>query len=264
MADSGAQSSWLKLNHGREQFDQLESEISAWMGAHQGELPWRARPEYDPDLQCMRFFVDNLEPMPSRWGLSLADALHNVRCVLDHVDWHLVGNGSSPPTNSRDERSIGFPVYDNASRFTNAVRSRIPGVSTTQQAIIEQHQPYHLGIGAAGHPLALLQELNNTDKHRELRTLAAAQSPPFRFDVISPMGSKVERLELAPAFNDDPIFKLGKELVRVYGQFADGEMLVAFVGETGIALDNGLDPKTTFEAIHVEVTDIVQALEATM
>jgi hypothetical protein len=32
--------------------------------------------------------------MPPRWGLLLGDALHNVRCALDHMAWHLVVIGA--------------------------------------------------------------------------------------------------------------------------------------------------------------------------
>jgi hypothetical protein len=254
---------WLKLDHGKEQFGQLDVEVKLWITEHQGRLPWTAQPTYDTQLQCIRFFVDTVEPMPARWGLLLGDALHNVRCALDHMAWHLVAIGGSPPTKIEDQRRVGFPIYDTASGFAKSVRPRIPGVSPAQQAIIERHQPHHRGKGVGTHPLALLQDLNNTDKHRELRTLVAAQGENFRFDLIAPIGSQPDRVEIAPPFKDGGIFELGTEITRAYGRFVDGEMTVAFVGDIGIALDNGLDPKSTFDAIHVEATTVLQELEAT-
>lgn len=253
---------WLKLDHGREQFGQLEREVKLWISEHQGGLPWRARPEYDSNLQCIRFFVDKVEPLPPRWGLLLGDALHNVRCALDHMAWHLVVIGGSPPRKIEDQRRVGFPIYDTASGFAKGIRTRIPGVSPAQQAIIERHQPHHRGKGAGKHPLALLQDLNNTDKHRELRTLVAAKGGNFRFDLTAPMGSQLDRAEIVPAFKDEALFKLGTEITRAYGRFVDGEITVAFIGNIGIALDNGLDPKATFDAIHVEAMAVLQELEA--
>jgi hypothetical protein len=255
---------WLKLDHGKEQFDQLNLEVNLWMTEHQGELPWRARQEYDSNLGCLRFFVAEVEPMPPRWGLLLADALHNVRCALDHIAWHLVAIGSSPPTRAADQRRVGFPIYDNPSGFANGVRTRIPGVSPAQEAIVERHQPYQQGKGAGTHSLALLQELNNTDKQRELRTLVAARGGNFRIDLTPPIGSQLDRWEIVPPFRDERLISLGAEIARAYGRFADGEMNTRYIAETGIALDNGLDPKPTFASIHVEARAVLQELEATL
>jgi hypothetical protein len=253
---------WLKLDHGKEQFDQLQLEVNLWMAEHQGQLPWRPRYEYDPDLQCIRVFVDSISPLPPRWGLLLGDALHNVRCALDHMAWYLVASGRSPPRKIEDQRRVGFPIYDTISGFSSGVRARIPGVAPAQQAVIERHQPYHLGKTAGTHSLAVLQDLNNTDKHRELRTLALAKGGKFRFDLIAPMGSQLDRAEIVPAFTDDVLIKVGTEVTRAYGRFAEGEATVTFTTVTGIALDNGLDPKSTFDAIYAEVTVVLRELEA--
>jgi hypothetical protein len=255
---------WLKLDHGKEQFDQLNLEVNLWITEHQGESPWRARPEYDSNLGCLRFFVAEVEPMPPRWGLLLADALHNVRCALDHIAWHVVAIGSSPPARAADQRRVGFPIYDTADGFANSDGTRIPGVSGQQRAIIELHQPHHRGSNAGMHPLALLQDLNNTDKHRELRTLVAARGGNLRIDLTPPMGSQVDHWEFVPPFEDERLIELGMEIARAYGRFEDGEMNIRLIAETGIALDNGLDPKPTFESIHAEASDVLQELEATL
>lgn len=77
------------------------------------------------------------------------------------------------------------------------------------------------------------------------------------------MGSRLDRAEIVLDFEEKRILEPGIEITRAYGQFVDGEIAVAFIGNTGIALDNGLDPKTTFEAIHMEATAILEELEAT-
>lgn len=114
------------------------------------------------------------------------------------------------------------------------------------------------------HPLALLQDLNNTDKHRELRTLVAARGGNLRIDLTPPMGSQVDHWEFVPPFEDERLIELGMEIARAYGRFEDGEMNIRLIAETGIALDNGLDPKPTFESIHAEASDVLQELEATL
>jgi hypothetical protein len=254
---------WLKLDHGKEQFDHLEHEIDLWIAGRQDKSTWRSRAEFDPHLQCIRFFVDKVDPMPPLWGLLLGDALHNVRCALDHIAWHLAAAGGSPPRTIEDQRRVDFPIYNTASGFAKGIRTRIPGASPAQRAIIERHQPYHRGEGAATHPFALLQDLNNTDKHREVRTLGSAKAGKLRFDLIAPMGSELDHAEIVPAFGDEVLLKVGAEVARAYGRFVDGEMTIAFIGDIGIALDNGLDPKVTFDAIHVEATTVLQELEAT-
>jgi hypothetical protein len=61
-------------------------------------------------------------------------------------------------------------------------------------------------------------------------------------------------MEMVPAYIDEVLNGQGAEIARAYGQFAEGEMTVAYMGEAGIALNDGLDPKVTFDTIHAEAT----------
>jgi Tfp pilus assembly protein PilX len=66
-----------------------------------------------------------------------------------------------------------FPISTDAERFRNARQRRIGGLPEAAQDAIESLQPFHASDPAV-HPLALLQELSNRDKHRFLRTVGAA------------------------------------------------------------------------------------------
>jgi hypothetical protein len=54
---------------------------------------------------------------------------------------------------------------------------RIPDLSAEHRAFVKRIQPYHAGDGAPRHPLAVLAELSNADKHRIVNpTFSALES----------------------------------------------------------------------------------------
>lgn len=111
-------------------------------------------------------------PMPPRLSLICGDIIHNLRCALDHLVWQLVLAGGNKPG-----RWNSFPIYTDAKDFNRDVRSRkksrgrgpLEGIDPRGQAWarIEQAQPYYSRNPIAD-PLAMLNMLDVTDKHRTL------------------------------------------------------------------------------------------------
>lgn len=115
---------------------------------------------------------------PVKLGLSaiLGDVVHNLRSALDHLAWQLVIlNGMVPPSN------CAFPIRDSRLRRDPLTGQVVPtpleltgSVSNEVIRAIDHYQPYQAQEGV--HPLALLRDLDNIDKHRHLILGAAAVS----------------------------------------------------------------------------------------
>jgi hypothetical protein len=126
------------------------------------------------------------------WGLAIGDTVHNLRCALDHIVWHLANPG---------DRGIHtmFPIYTDADTFTlgranrKGVRrastsglQRLKGVEAAAIAVIEASQPYQ--PGQTGFGLNVLNQLENLDKHREIHTVAGVfqDIQPVAFPNLAP------------------------------------------------------------------------------
>lgn len=107
------------------------------------------------------------------WGTIVGDCLHNLRCALDHIVWELSDgpNGNAP-------RASEFPIFDDRDKFlkrrpngkpdTFSGLRKIEGVDDTNaRTAIRGLQPFQRS-DTARHPLWVLHELNNIDKHRAL------------------------------------------------------------------------------------------------
>jgi len=67
-----------------------------------------------------------------------------------------------------DARNEGIAGVEK--RYANDLLKKIGGIDPLAQAIIKQTQPYQRGNKFASHPLWMLHELSNIDKHRLLLT----------------------------------------------------------------------------------------------
>lgn len=99
-----------------------------------------------------------------RWGVMLGDCVHNLRSALDHLACQLtLFNGGT----MADCAQTQFPIASKSeAQFEAMANRRIPGLSSKHRAMVKRVQPYRSGEKAAVHPLAVLAELSNTDKHR--------------------------------------------------------------------------------------------------
>lgn len=102
-----------------------------------------------------------------RWGVMLGDAIHNLRCALDHAVWQLIQRnvraGFKVAPTEAQERRIHYPIYDTRDGFSGATAIRF--LTTRQIAFLRWRQPYRRPRPDAT-PLAELAWLSNTDKHR--------------------------------------------------------------------------------------------------
>jgi hypothetical protein len=138
--------------------------------------------EFDKKAGRYSLRVSSVPPaFPDRWGVLIGEIAHNLRSALDGLAWQLALLKTDRPY----ERTA-FPIYKvghtkRRGRGSNLVPSfwgKGDGLRLMQDipkrfwTRIESFQPYKRGNRGRHSPLFLLEELNNTDKHR-LITLVA-------------------------------------------------------------------------------------------
>jgi hypothetical protein len=153
-----------KFNRAKQQFDVLRHEIGAF--SDQDPEPHSSRGYFDTKTWewIERFQVRKAPPL--RWGVILGDCVHNLRSALDHLicQLTLLDGGTMD-----DCAQTQFPIASKSeAQFEAMANHRIPCLSKRHRALVKKAQPYHAGDGAASHPLDILAELSNADKHRIL------------------------------------------------------------------------------------------------
>ncbi len=153
----------VKLDRAHEHLEALDSELSTFFEAN----PYRTLAKLNPHTgeYVMRLRVRK-EP-PPRWGAIVGDFIHNSRSALDHVAWKLVEHGPHGlPSDEETRRQISYPVAFRDTQFRGSVT--VQRVGQGARDVMEQIQPYKRADRPEIHPLAVLNELWNFDKHRFL------------------------------------------------------------------------------------------------
>lgn len=139
--------------------------------------PYSISKEVNADSTRYSLVLRENEPAPlQRWTLGMADALNNLRTVLDYLVYAVAvsESGNNPPP--YDGR-LQFPITDGRADFDEAVRTRRLGeISESVRATFEMFQPYNRPHPTLPPVLRILRELNNTDKHRMIRLAYGAIS----------------------------------------------------------------------------------------
>lgn len=119
--------------------------------------------EYDKKRSEYIFRFGRVPVVPPGLSAIIGDAVHNLRASLDHLAWQLVIASGRKPTGD-----TGFPIYRTAPGHGRTHLPQIkPGVPVQVRRILDEIQPYKRPK-PAHHELAILSELDNSDKHREL------------------------------------------------------------------------------------------------
>jgi hypothetical protein len=148
---------WAKLDRAAEHLTVLDEETAAFFESK----PYVVESEFEPDVTEYVVYIKPIRQPPLRLGLLLGDCAHNLRSALDHLVCQLASlNG---PT---DCATTQFPICGSESEFDRRAGTWLAGVDPTHVAQIKLVQPYNAGVDAPHHFLALLNWLDNVDKHR--------------------------------------------------------------------------------------------------
>ncbi len=151
---------WAKLDRAREHATALSDLLNEYISGDDVSV---AHDFYmDTGWNELRVVVRN-EPPVTRLGLISGDVMSNARSALDHLIWQLVLRaGTHEPS-----RTNQFPVVRESTKWPSTAASQLRGVPDNWVKVIDELQPYH-ETDPDMHYLAVLDDLNNLNKHRTL------------------------------------------------------------------------------------------------
>jgi hypothetical protein len=135
------------------------------------------------------YFIER--PVPIEFSVILGDVLHNLRSTLDHLVGYFVERHGGTV-----ERHHAFPIHDCETTYEGLVNQRrrkrdgagpLDGIpaGSPERALIQESQPYHRGDEARSHPLAVLNNMVNIDKHRAIHVVAAYPQATDALDLLA-------------------------------------------------------------------------------
>jgi hypothetical protein len=149
----------LKIKRANHHIANLEPAFQAF----RDNDPYTIRREHDADAQKLSFFFANCKPLDPDIPILIGEALYQLRSSLDYLVWQLFEEKSLTPL-----PKSGFPIMTTAQGYKARSGAMIKGIATSAVDRIEKLQPFHSTKPHTEHPLWVLQELNNADKHRLL------------------------------------------------------------------------------------------------
>jgi hypothetical protein len=153
----GCRAKLRRADEHRKAFDRL-------FGDFLDENPYTITFEFDSATGWHNFrWVVRREPPAVDLALIFGDMLTNLRGTLDYLAWQLVLSANNEPT-----AHTCFPVVKKRESWASVRGDSLRGVADAWADRIEGLQPYHRGDRPELHPLAILDHVNNVNKHRAL------------------------------------------------------------------------------------------------
>ena len=191
-ATSGIPSARKKLERAQFHLDALHREVEAFREHSPYEFatesPGNVRGSSDI---WMKVTVKEAPPIPDSWALITGDILTNARGALDHAVFPHIRNRK--PTLER--KHIQYPIEDSKEQWENKNRWFDKDV----RKVVVDSQPYRVS-NSVPHPLRVLRELVNMDKHRDL-VIANYSLDDFRMpdhDIFEVVSTTVHITEMVP------------------------------------------------------------------
>jgi hypothetical protein len=156
-------SSWLKLHWAKRHLDFLYTDQRSFYGREDESSRSDANADGSAELRHKPFVPPSVGP----WSMIVGDAVHNMRCSLDHIVYalavkHLAAIGKS----GRPKSGTGFPIFQNVDR--REFNKKTAEIEPEARDVIESLQPYD-----RTNPLWMLSVLDNADKHEVIRIHSA-------------------------------------------------------------------------------------------
>lgn len=135
---------------------------------------FRVRPDPDTGEKVVEMHLAS-EP-PVTIGTLVSDCVHNLRQSLDHLAYRLAIeiSGSDPPPN---EYTASFPIHNSNNAFRSNLKAKIADPEKIPPPIrkaLTKLQPYS---SWEGKQLAILRDLDDRAKHRELPVCVGVMHP---------------------------------------------------------------------------------------
>lgn len=235
-------STWphIKVARAAQHLSDLQSRTGLWMATS----PFGPKVEISEDRLSwrLRLRVDSPPPV-EEWGVYLGDCIHNLRSALDAAAWDFATSDGQKPANAN---LIGFPIATRKRDWDRAVPRNLDGVSAEVVDRIRLVQPFQRPEAERpGDLLALLQRLDNDDKHRsrivallEWQEMGHDFSVEFASDEAAARNVPPDTTINVPEFSDGALLaehRTKDPIVKVRGGFS-------FIARLGIETPSGPQP----------------------
>jgi hypothetical protein len=160
----------LKLERAKKHFAELREKSELFLATEPYDWSMEMQ-EFTDGTREYRISASVDDYPPIELGLLAGDVIQNLRAALDQLIW---GYSAEVKRNRR----TAFPIYLTEKDYRKNAPSQTPGIKEEGRVLLERWQPFRLGADAEEHPLAKLQDLSNTDKHRTLLPGAVVQKRP--------------------------------------------------------------------------------------
>jgi len=128
--------------------------------------------EHDDNTGILRIRIEFRKQLPSTFALIIGDAIHNLRCALDHVAWELADLGGGAKNNRTK-----FVISGNDGADFEGSCQAIETPSQWVKDVIKATEAFPSG---KGHDLFELNRFDNADKHHAITPiLRGTTHPPF-------------------------------------------------------------------------------------
>jgi hypothetical protein len=241
-----------KLTRAKSENERLGRETTESLSRRPDEF-YRLVPEFDLDASECRLRVKKVaEPPLEQWEPVLGEIIHSLRSALDLLAYQLamLHKPDEPPPPGTE-----FPIFIDPEQFgANRKGSgayKIRGLSETARTAIEALQPY----GSPYHPLWVLQQLSNGDKHRLGVLIVSDIAHPI---VNGPRWTNA--VELSSRWERGP-YKDGVVIARYRLRFTGGEpgVQVEFRPTLPISVDEGVGREPRLLAL--VMPDLLRAVD---
>jgi hypothetical protein len=168
---------FAKVQRAREHLDAFRHEVKCFLLSNPQGLTSELAVKGDDIYEVIIGIAITKHP-PVRLSILSGEIAYQLRSCLDHLVYSL-SLRLAPST--KELKTVEFPIFASEESFRDTNKHGIPkrgsGLYTIRfidpaaQAIIEGLQPYKARQNAELHPLWVLHELCNIDKHRHLQFL---------------------------------------------------------------------------------------------
>ncbi|HST08250.1 MAG TPA: hypothetical protein VLJ83_08755 [Gemmatimonadaceae bacterium] len=157
-----------KLEWARKHLDRLDESIRIFRES----TPCHLTIQFNPKTGANDAYVTQLRPMDPDWSMMVGDIVHGMRSSLDNITYALARKHSGEAA-ANGSTELQFPICDHPLGWYNPAKKkgqkrRVALLSPLAQAEVERLQPYNGRYPGDFHPLTVLRDLSNIDKHRHI------------------------------------------------------------------------------------------------
>jgi hypothetical protein len=184
-----------KVNRAQAHLEALKEPIERF----REERPNRLTKEFKSEGKGRYLYIYYAEPErlpPPEWSVEMGEVLYNLQSALDHLGYQLAARHSSPEEPDRPT----FPIFKNKGKFWKKNEAggpregsggwKLARIPEDARDLVLEVQPYQCGDRSPYHPLWLLHELGNEDKHKTLHVVTHVAAN-HRVEVVEVEGAEV-------------------------------------------------------------------------